>query len=282
MREADLLELTVEEPVDAILSTATFHWIGDHDRCSRACGTALKPGGRLVAQCGGAGNVAAVKDAGFALARREPFAEHLADWPGDWNFASPADTEARLRRLGYTRRVVLELARGRRRRRRGGLPGDDLPRLVPRAPARGAARAVRRRRGRAARRAAHDRVRAAEHPGARTGRSAARPATQGSAQDADATGNRAASIRVWWLNGHLGARRRAVRRPGLRPPAAARAARRLVVARRSASSSASAASSTSSSAATRTRSRSATSRWCSASCWPAAPTSSSPASSAPR
>src|SRR5690242_9084330 len=32
VREADLLELTLEEPVDAIVSTATFHWIGDHPR----------------------------------------------------------------------------------------------------------------------------------------------------------------------------------------------------------------------------------------------------------
>jgi trans-aconitate 2-methyltransferase len=102
VREADLLELTVEEPVDAILSTATFHWIPDHDTLFAQLRDVLKPGGRLVAQCGGEGNVAAVKQAGFDLARREPFAEHLADWPGDWNFASPADTEARLRRLGFT------------------------------------------------------------------------------------------------------------------------------------------------------------------------------------
>ena len=32
VREADLLELELDAPVDAILSTATFHWIPDHDR----------------------------------------------------------------------------------------------------------------------------------------------------------------------------------------------------------------------------------------------------------
>jgi trans-aconitate 2-methyltransferase len=98
----DLLEMTVEAPVDAIVSTATFHWIGDHDRLFARLRRALKPGGRLVAQCGGAGNVAAVKQAGFELARREPFAEHLAGWPGDWNFQSPEATEERLTNLGYT------------------------------------------------------------------------------------------------------------------------------------------------------------------------------------
>jgi trans-aconitate 2-methyltransferase len=102
VREADLLELDLEAPVDAIVSTATFHWILDHDALFARLRDVLAPGGRLVAQCGGEGNVDAVKDAGFAVARREPFAEHLGGWPGDWHFASPADTERRLRRLGYT------------------------------------------------------------------------------------------------------------------------------------------------------------------------------------
>jgi trans-aconitate 2-methyltransferase len=101
VREADLLELVLDEPADAIVSTATFHWILDHDRLFAQLREALLPGGRLVAQCGGAGNVEAVKDAGFELARRDPFAEHLGGWGGDWNFVSPAETEERLRRLDY-------------------------------------------------------------------------------------------------------------------------------------------------------------------------------------
>ena len=60
VREADLLELEGREPVDAILSTATFHWIPDHERLFARLRAALKPGGRLVAQCGGEGNVAAI------------------------------------------------------------------------------------------------------------------------------------------------------------------------------------------------------------------------------
>src|SRR3954468_18799864 len=102
VRHADLLALALDEPVDAVLSTATFHWIADHDRLFANLLAVLKPGGRLVAQCGGKGNVAAVKGAGLTVASRPPFDEHLADWPGDWNFASPAETESRLRRLGYT------------------------------------------------------------------------------------------------------------------------------------------------------------------------------------
>jgi trans-aconitate 2-methyltransferase len=94
---ADLLELELDEPVDAILSTATFHWIPDHDRLFERLSAALRPGGRIVAQCGGAGNVASVQAAIDAVA--EPALEGL---PGPWNFQSPADTAARLERIGFT------------------------------------------------------------------------------------------------------------------------------------------------------------------------------------
>ena len=53
----DLLELEVEEPVDLVFSTATFHWIKDHERLFDRLARALKPGGRLAAQCGGEGNI---------------------------------------------------------------------------------------------------------------------------------------------------------------------------------------------------------------------------------
>src|ERR687889_1801329 len=53
----DLLALEVEERVDLIFSTATFHWIWDHVRLFENLALALKPGGRLVAQCGGEGKL---------------------------------------------------------------------------------------------------------------------------------------------------------------------------------------------------------------------------------
>ena len=98
VRHADLLELELEEPVDAVFSTATFHWIADHDRLFARLRGALKPGGRLVAQCGGEGNIAELAEAAARVGEREPA---LAGWDGPWHFASPSDTEARLRRLGW-------------------------------------------------------------------------------------------------------------------------------------------------------------------------------------
>jgi trans-aconitate 2-methyltransferase len=101
VRVADLLELELERPVDAILSTATFHWIADHDRLFARLLAVLAPGGRLAGQCGGAGNVAALEAAARRVGAREPFAPALAGWPGPWRFASPTETAERLRRLGW-------------------------------------------------------------------------------------------------------------------------------------------------------------------------------------
>jgi trans-aconitate 2-methyltransferase len=98
---ADLSELEVEEPVDVIFSTATFHWVLDHDRLFSRLHEALKPGGRLVAQCGGEGNVANHARAIATVASRPEFVDHFKDLTMMWNFASPDETEERLRRAGF-------------------------------------------------------------------------------------------------------------------------------------------------------------------------------------
>jgi trans-aconitate 2-methyltransferase len=100
---ADLAELELPEPVDLVFSTATFHWIPDHERLFRRLRAALRPGGRLVAQCGGEGNVARHTQAILAVAVRPEFAPHFADAEGVWNFAGPELTEERLRAAGFDR-----------------------------------------------------------------------------------------------------------------------------------------------------------------------------------
>jgi trans-aconitate 2-methyltransferase len=98
---ADLSELEVVEPVDLIFSTATFHWILDHDRLFERLHAALVPGGRLVAQCGGQGNVAAYAEAIATVAASEEFADHFEGMGPMWNFAGPEETERRLRGAGF-------------------------------------------------------------------------------------------------------------------------------------------------------------------------------------
>ncbi|MHB8492173.1 MAG: class I SAM-dependent methyltransferase, partial [Solirubrobacteraceae bacterium] len=91
----DLLELTVRDPVDAIFSCAVFHHIHDHERLFARLRAALAPGGRLVAQCGGEGNIDAFRHISEEIAARPPYGEYLADMPSPWNYAGPQLTEAR-------------------------------------------------------------------------------------------------------------------------------------------------------------------------------------------
>jgi trans-aconitate 2-methyltransferase len=99
---ADLSELEQEEPVDLIFSTATFHWILDHDRLFRRLRGVLRPGGRLVAQCGGEDNVAEHARVIAVVAARPEFAAHFGEMTGIWNFASPEETEGKLQAAGFT------------------------------------------------------------------------------------------------------------------------------------------------------------------------------------
>jgi trans-aconitate 2-methyltransferase len=79
--------------VNAILSTATFHWIPGHASLFRNLARVVRPAGRLVAQCGGAGNIARV----LAV-----LPERGDGWPGPWTFATPEETRARLEAAGFT------------------------------------------------------------------------------------------------------------------------------------------------------------------------------------
>jgi trans-aconitate 2-methyltransferase len=98
----DLTELELDGPVDLIFSTATFHWISDHDLLFARLHAALRPGGRLVAQCGGEGNVARHTEAIAAVASQPRFAPHFAAASGLWNFVGPEETEARLHKAGFS------------------------------------------------------------------------------------------------------------------------------------------------------------------------------------
>ena len=97
----NLTELALDEPVDAAFSNAVFHWIADHERLFECLAVALKPGGRLVAQCGGKGNIDTFRRLADEVAAQEPYAEHMRDFVGPWNYASPEDTEARLAAAGF-------------------------------------------------------------------------------------------------------------------------------------------------------------------------------------
>ncbi len=102
--QADLLDLdaAVGGPADRVFSTATFHWVADHDRLFAALFRSLRPGGWLVAQCGGAGNIATVIGHAAAVAREPDLAPYLAGWPGPWHFSTDDEAAYRLATAGFT------------------------------------------------------------------------------------------------------------------------------------------------------------------------------------
>ena len=97
----DLLELEVEEPVDLVFSTATFHWIEDHQRLFDRLALVLKPGGRLAAQCGGEGNISRATRATRKVMGRERFRPFFVGWDDDKNYAGAGETKARLEAAGF-------------------------------------------------------------------------------------------------------------------------------------------------------------------------------------
>lgn len=98
---ADLLELELEEEVDAVFSNAVFHWISDHGALFERLAATLRPGGRLEAQCGGEGNVARFYATAAEAAAEEPFSAHLEGFAPTY-FAGPDETAERLEAAGFT------------------------------------------------------------------------------------------------------------------------------------------------------------------------------------
>lgn len=91
---ADLARtLPMGERFDAVLSTATFHWVLDHEALFRNLATVMRPGAQLVAQCGGRGNIASIEGALHAMGE---------DLAGRKHYADPASTRRRLHAAGFT------------------------------------------------------------------------------------------------------------------------------------------------------------------------------------
>lgn len=91
---ADLQDPLPVDEVDAVVSTATFHWVPDHDALFANLGTAMRPGANLEAQCGGVGNIENVKRAAVSAG---------AKWADDVHFPTIRATTERLKRSGFKR-----------------------------------------------------------------------------------------------------------------------------------------------------------------------------------
>jgi trans-aconitate methyltransferase len=89
---ADLAELVLERPVDAIVSGAALHWVLDQDRLFARLHAALRPGGRLLAWSGGAGSHAELYTVADERSRTEPYAAYFDGWTNPIVFATAEET----------------------------------------------------------------------------------------------------------------------------------------------------------------------------------------------
>jgi trans-aconitate 2-methyltransferase len=99
--QSDLLDLPYANEADIVFSTATFHWVKDHPALFARLYRALKPGGWLIAQCGGGPNIAQVAARALELLRAAPFSAGNETWDGPWNFATADETVDRLEAAGF-------------------------------------------------------------------------------------------------------------------------------------------------------------------------------------
>lgn len=99
--QVSLPDLPFHRWADLVFSTATFHWIKDHPALFAGIFTALRPGGRLHAQCGGGPNLVRAHELAERVMQAEPFARHFTGWPGPWEFAGAEITRERLLAAGF-------------------------------------------------------------------------------------------------------------------------------------------------------------------------------------
>jgi len=97
-----LPDMPVAGWADVIFSTATFHWVLDHPALFENLRMALRPGGRLHAQCGGGPNLAEAHAFAEQVMAQPLFAPYFTGWRGPWEFASAEQAAARLKAAGFT------------------------------------------------------------------------------------------------------------------------------------------------------------------------------------
>jgi trans-aconitate 2-methyltransferase len=99
--QADLAHLPFENEFDVVFSSASFHWVPDHEALFESLARSLKPGGRLEAQCGGGPNLRDVHRRVHVLMESSKYAQYFEHWKSPWEFADAETTIHRLRHAGF-------------------------------------------------------------------------------------------------------------------------------------------------------------------------------------
>jgi len=96
VEQGDGQALSFGAEFDAVFSNAALHWMPDHPAVYAGVYRALKPGGRFACECGGFGNIAAMRTAIRAVAARRG-----REAPDRQNFPTVARARRELEAAGF-------------------------------------------------------------------------------------------------------------------------------------------------------------------------------------
>ena len=92
-------DFAIEEPIDAVFSSAALHWMSPPEAVAASVARALRPGGRFVAEMGGRGNVATIIDAIYQALDDECIPRERVRHP--WYFPSTGEYASLLERVSF-------------------------------------------------------------------------------------------------------------------------------------------------------------------------------------
>ncbi len=107
--QLDATQLADHEQYDAVFSNAVLHWICDQDVVSSGMFQTLKPGGRLVVELGGEGNVQQIREALKKTLQRHGYLKAADTNP--WYFPSVGQYTTLLEQHGFRVQAAHHYAR---------------------------------------------------------------------------------------------------------------------------------------------------------------------------
>lgn len=119
----DAQALDFENEFDIAFSNAVLHWVSDHQAVLKGIYRALKPGGRLLVQMGGRGNVDGMVNIALGLASRPEWAAYFRDFIPPFSFFGVEEYQAWLPRAGFRPLRVELIRRDMQQQGREGLEG---------------------------------------------------------------------------------------------------------------------------------------------------------------
>jgi trans-aconitate 2-methyltransferase len=100
-RQMDATHLELPRAFDVAFSSAALHWVDDHEAMLRGVRSCLRPGGRMLFQMGGRGNIVEALTVVDAVIARSRWRGFFDGFNPPYHFHSPKEYEEWLSRAGF-------------------------------------------------------------------------------------------------------------------------------------------------------------------------------------